>query len=762
MRRIFVLLSFILISNIFAVTSLQKVSLQLKWKHAFQFAGYYIAKEKGFYRSAGLYVDIKSFNHQDIVSDVVSGKTTYGILESSLILKRSEGAPVVALAAIFQNSPLALMTLKDSNITKISDLKGKKIMATREFFKNPYIKAMFFANMIDPKNLKKIPASFNLESLINKKIDAYAVYTTDQPYTMKNRGIEYNLIGSMNFGANFYSDILFTSQEELDNHPKRVRNFLRASLKGWRYAFSHIDETIKLIQKKYNSQYFSYDKLKFEAMQMKKLSGINSSHFGKIEKNKLNNIITMYGIVGENININNLKDFVYHLKSRETKLSQKEINYLHNTKKVVTMCIDPNWMPLEMIKEGNHVGISAEYLRLVEKYIGIPIKLIPTKNWTQSLAYAKKRKCDILSLVASTKKRKRYLNFTKPYLSTALVLVTKLDKLFVNNLKSIISKKLGVTRGYGFIDTLRKKYPNINLVEVDSIQQGLKMVNEEELYGFIDTFFSAGYEIQKSYFGELKIAGKINRNLYLGIGVRKDDSTLLDVFNKAINSISEKQKQNIINHWISVKYYKGINYTIFLYIGIFILIGAFLFISREITFRKYNKILEAKNRELEILASTDALTGTKSRRNFFDIGEQYILMAKRENIPLSFIMLDIDYFKKVNDTYGHMAGDEVLKNFTKLISKTLRKSDIFGRVGGEEFAIILHNADKNTALQIAAKIRKQINDNFVKFKDQIINITVSLGVAVLKDKDTLDSLFNEADKALYISKQNGRNQVTTV
>jgi len=246
----------------------------------------------------------------------------------------------------------------------------------------------------------------------------------------------------------------------------------------------------------------------------------------------------------------------------------------------------------------------------------------------------------------------------------------------------------------------------------------------------------------------------------LGIGVRNDEPLLLSVFNKTINKINEKQRQRILNYWVSIKYYRGFDYSMLKYIGGLFLIGIMFFIYREITLRKYNKILEAKNRELEILATTDALTGVKSRRNFFDIGEQYILVAKRENMPLSFIMLDIDYFKKVNDTYGHIAGDEVLKNFTSIISNNLRKSDIFGRVGGEEFAIIFHNADKNTALQLAEKIRKKINNNSAKFHDKIINITVSLGVAVLKDEDTLDSLFNKADEALYASKQNGRNQVT--
>lgn len=424
------------------------------------------------------------------------------------------------------------------------------------------------------------------------------------------------------------------------------------------------------------------------------------------------------------------------------------------------MCVDPNWMPLEMIKNGKHIGISADYFKLFKKTIDVPIKLIPTKSWLESLEYAKSRKCDILSLAMSTGDRKKYLNFTKPYLSTPLVIATKMDKLFVSSVERIKKQKLGITKGYAFIDILKKKYPGINLIEVNSIQEGLQKVYEGKLYGFIDTLPSVSYEIQKSYFGELKIAGKFDDKWQLGVGVRNDEPLLLTIFNKSINKIDEKQKQKILNHWISIKYERGFDYGILKYIGGFFLIGIILFIHRDMTLRKYNKILEEKNRELKILASTDALTGIKSRRNFFDIGKQYILMAKRDNIPLSFIMLDIDYFKKVNDTYGHMAGDEVLKKFTEIISHNLRKSDIFGRVGGEEFAIMLHNADKNTALQIAEKIRKKINNNPIKFDDKIINITVSLGVAVLKDEDTFDSLFNKADKALYASKQNGRNQVT--
>ena len=759
MKKLSFFLFFLFISNLFASHNLEKISLQLKWKHAFQFAGYYMAKEKGFYNNIGLDVDIKEYNRQDILKDVISGKTVYGVLDSSLILKRSKGAPVVALAAIFQHSPLELMTLKSSNITKISQLKHKKIMATKEFIENPYIKAMFYVNRVYPRDLKIVPSDYNLDRLINKRVDAFAVYITDQPYTMQKRDIKYNLINSMSYGIDFYSDILFTSEKEIAEHPERVKEFLIATLKGWKYAFDHINETIAVINTKYNTQNFSFNKLKYEANQMIKLSEVYSDDFGKIKKDKIDNIVTMYGITGKKIDRNRLKNFVYHLDDKKTKLTQKELNFLHN-KKVIKMCVDPNWMPLEMIKNGKHIGISADYFKLFEQKIDIPIQLVVTKSWPQSLEYAKSRKCDILSLAMSTDNRKKYMNFTKPYLSIPLVIATKMDKLFISDVKSIKMQKLGITKGYAFIDILKKKYPGINLIEVNSIQEGLQKVYEGKLYGFIDTLFSVSYELQKSYFGELKIAGKFDDKWQLGIGVRNDEPLLLSAFNKIINKVNEKQKQKILNYWVAIKYDRGFDYGILKYIGGFFLIGVVLFVHREKTLKKYNKILEEKNRELEILASTDALTGVKSRRNFFDIGKQYILMAKRDNIPLSFIMLDIDYFKKVNDTYGHMAGDEVLKNFTQIISNNLRKSDIFGRVGGEEFAIMLHNTDKNTALQVAEKIRKQISDDSVKYHDKNINITVSLGVAVLKDDDTLDSLFNKADKALYTSKQNGRNQIT--
>ncbi len=758
-RLVYIFIFLSIITNIFASHTLQKVSLQLKWKNAFQFAGYYMAKEKGFYKDAGLDVDILEYHKSDTLSDAVSGKINYGIADSSLILKKSNGAPIVVLGTIFQHSPLALMTLKSSNITKLNQLKNKTIMASAAFFENPYIKAMFYANKIYPKDVKIIPLSFNIEDLIKKKTDAYAVYVTDQPYTMKQKGIEYNLISSMDYGIDFYSDMLFTSKNEIDKHPERTKAFVRASLRGWEYAYSHLDETIKTILMKYNTQNLTYEKLAFEARSMRDLLEIDSENFGEIDKNKIDNVINMYSVVGDKINRDVFKDFIYKMPDEDIELSSKEVAFLSH-KKSIKMCVDPNWMPLEMIKDGKHVGVSAEYFKLLQKNISVPIELVKTKTWLQSLEYAKKRKCDILSLAMSTDNRKKYMNFTKPYLSTPLVIVTKLDKIFITDINSIKSQKLGITKGYAFAEVLRKKYPNINLVEVNSIQQGLQMVYEGKLYGFIDTLFSAGYELQKSYFGALKIAGKFDKKWELGIAVRNDEPELLSIFNKAIDKISEGQKQGILNQWISIKYEKGFDYKILGYIGIFFLFVLIFYFYKEKTLKKYNDILESKNRELEIIASTDMLTGTRSRRSFFDIAGQYILAAKREKNHLSFLMLDIDHFKKINDTYGHSVGDEVLKHFANIVSENLRKSDIFGRIGGEEFGVILNDTDKGIAQMVAQKIRIGVKNSYFEIENKKINITLSVGISTLDKDDTLDVLFEKADEALYESKQNGRDQVT--
>lgn len=248
------------------------------------------------------------------------------------------------------------------------------------------------------------------------------------------------------------------------------------------------------------------------------------------------------------------------VNDQKLQFNSKEISYL-NTKGVINLCIDPDWMPYESIKNGMHQGLSKDFVDIFEAKIGIPIKLIPTNSWGQSIQYAKDRKCDIFSLAMDTKERREYMNFTKEYIKSPLVIATKHDKLFVNDISEVISThKLGIVDGYAFADIYNNKYPNNKLVRVDNLKQGLDLVASGELFGMIDSLITIGFHLKSNYIGELKIAGKFDESWELGVGVRNDDSILLDIFDKVIESIDEKTKQDIVDKWTGVVLNTQTNY----------------------------------------------------------------------------------------------------------------------------------------------------------------------------------------------------------
>ena len=167
--------------------------------------------------------------------------------------------------------------------------------------------------------------------------------------------------------------------------------------------------------------------------------------------------------------------------------------------------------------------------------------------------------------------------------------------------------------------------------------------------------------------------------------------------------------------------------------------------------------------ELKNLSITDYLTGIPNRRYFFEIGEKYFYTARRDKEPLALLLLDIDYFKKVNDTYGHKAGDVILKLVSEAILLALRKSDIFARIGGEEFAVLLYETDRQGAMHIAEILRREVEKIRYAHEGEDIAISVSIGIGVCQDEDsTLSSFYGRTDDALYQAKEEGRNCIRAV
>lgn len=159
------------------------------------------------------------------------------------------------------------------------------------------------------------------------------------------------------------------------------------------------------------------------------------------------------------------------------------------------------------------------------------------------------------------------------------------------------------------------------------------------------------------------------------------------------------------------------------------------------------------------LAHRDALTGVKNRTTFDDSLGREISLAQRHNYGFSMLLIDIDFFKKVNDVYGHKVGDEALKNIASTIQKSLRATDLVYRYGGEEFVVLIGNTDFKHSYMIADRILKSVREINMQIEDDKLDLSVSIGMASLKTDDSGESLFNRADAAMYSAKNDGRDQI---
>ena len=246
----------------------EKVTLQLKWTHQFQFAGYYAAVSQGYYRDAGLDVTINpAISGRDPADAVLNGTAEYGVGTSSLLLLRNAGKPVVTLAVILQHSPYILLTGEQSTSQTIHSLAGKRLMLEPQADE---LVAYLKKEGLPLEKMQLLPHSFNTHDLIDGKVDVVAAYVTDEPDSLNRAGFHYRAYSPRSAGIDFYGDNLYTTEKELKGHPARARAFREASLKGWHYALDHSDEIIDLIIARY-APGANRAHLKYEAQQTRQL-----------------------------------------------------------------------------------------------------------------------------------------------------------------------------------------------------------------------------------------------------------------------------------------------------------------------------------------------------------------------------------------------------------------------------------------------------------------------------------------------------------
>ncbi len=515
------------------VTASEKIVVQLKWINQFQFAGYYAALEKGFYKEAGLDVILRpnGYNGSFVspVDAVVSGDAQFGISNSGLVLDYLNGKPVVALAATLQHSAVSWLVLEKSGIRSIHDMVNKRLMTVFPLSESLELLEPFRAEGIDPKKLHLTQTIFDLQPLIDGKIDAYDAYVTNEPFLLEQKGIPYRIIDPRTYGIDFYGDVLFTSQAELQNNPERVEAFRKASMDGWRYAMAHPDEIIDLIVNKYAPQK-NREHLRFEARAMWNLMQPDIIEIGHMNPGR--------------------------------------------------------WLRIaEIMTEHNRIIDD----KILDSFIYTP------DNYQQNLL--------------------RYLQ---------IATITSVIALLLAGIASWIYRT--------------------------------------------------------------------NRRLV-----------------------------------------------------------------REIAAR------QSAEEQLRHLSETDALTGLANRRAFDQQLNKEFQRYLRYRHPFCVVMVDIDWFKHINDTYGHPAGDHVLTEFAWRLRDHIRKTDVLARIGGEEFAILMPETSPLEAKKRTEALQKCINNapfQLGNSADSPLMMTASFGISCVADNDLVaEASLIRADTALYKAKNSGRNQV---
>lgn len=533
----------------------EKVVLQLKWFHQFQFAGYYAAKEKGFYNEAGLDVEIKERDLKyNNIDEVIKGNAQYGIADSILILYRLKQQPVVIISPIFQHSPSVFISLKKNNISSIYELNNKDIL--------------FYPNDTDGFSLlamiKKFDLNVNLTrerykndyiKLINNEVDLIPAYITNEPFLLKEKGYDVNIINPSNYGFDIYGDMLFTNEDEAKSNPNRVIKFRDATLKGWKYALENKEEIIQIINEKYSKEK-SIEHLRYEANAIDSLINKDITPLGYLDEGRIRYISEMYkyyGLTESKIDLNGFLFDEISKKDKKILLSDEEIKYLKDNPILKVHNLD-SLPPFNFNINNYPKGFVIDYMQLVGKSLGVQVEFIQNKTWKESFEMLKNNELDILPSIAINEERKKTIDFTNFSLVNFQMSLGINKQSNIKTLDDLKNKKVSLVENSFLEDILRKEYPDIHIYKTKNAIEAIDAVASNKVDAVIHNLSTIEYFINKNWLSNLKTIvikdDKIQTITPLHLGVKKDNLILKSILEKTNQNISEREIRNLADKWL--------------------------------------------------------------------------------------------------------------------------------------------------------------------------------------------------------------------
>lgn len=439
-------------------------------------------------------------------------------------------------------------------------------------------------------------------------------------------------------------------------------------------------------------------------------------------------------------------------------LTNEEEEYIKNVKELKAVYIE-NYKHLQYydtdIKKEN--GIFVDFVNLIFKKLDIKLDLIKVKNYEEAYKMVHEKKADLIVGVPGeySSADKNGIKLTASYLNLEMVSVVRKDNQNQGN-----RKKIALAQGHGYVE----QDPNQEFYIYDTVEECIEAVNKGEVdlaYGNKDTilhYITIGYYPNLRVFSGMETVG-------VSVGLSKQtNKNLLSAINKSINSISDNESKNIIyentmgiGHKITIKQFFLENLTLCISIIAITLsiISIMIFIIAKM---KFNKIKESK----EILfrkAQIDYLTGIYNRSACESLIEEY-LKIKQPSLYYSFIIIDIDNFKGVNDYLGHKIGDRVLVEFAGLLKEFFAHQDIISRLGGDEFVVFMKDIDEDNLQKVNEKLQELciLMDKEVKYNNSSQKISLSVGAITIKKNLNFEELYQMADEVLYEVKHKGKNR----
>jgi len=718
------------------IDKLQDVSVQFHWRYQFEFAGFIAAKEKGFYKNAGLNVDLKEYKTGiNIVDDVVNKKSNYGVYNSSVLMDYLKGKPIKLIASYFKRAAIILIT--KPYIKSPKDLIGKNIMAGT---KNDFILnfGIFLKkNSLNINELNLVKHTYNIKDFMSPKIDAMTAFVSDQPYKLNELGLKYNIIDPTDYGVYILQEEMFTSQDEINKHPKRVNAFVEATKKGWEYAFDHEEEIIDIIHKKYAKD-ISKLELRKEANGIEKLILPYTYCIGSINKNFLNRQSELFK-QEYNITTNRaLKDYIYSggYTNIIHKFSNVQSNYLaHN--KVINVCVRHDFFPIDGFSDGKYSGIMSNIYKIISKQTGIKFNFLHSTSHKNLLNNIKHNRCKIVSFIPTNFNLFPTITTTKKFMITNFTLISTLDKSFIQNITLLKGKKL-ITQCEYFKSSILKKYPYLNIEVQRNKSIMMKKLLNGEVYSAIMPDIQADYFIDKYGYGKLKVNGLLSRDINLGegIGVQKKDKLLLEIIQKSLDNISAQKIDTIINNWRITRYKSVTNYKLIFSILIVVLLIFLIMLYYHRKLKKFNNKLSLKvyektkelrklNESLEDtvaykmqqLIEKDKLLTVQSKQAV--MGEMISMIAHQWRQPLSTITLQIS-----NLQLKRMMGEEVDNKEVFTTLQEISDSIIYLSQTIDDFQTYFKQNKESVNIEIKEVLQKAVNFALPRLKGTNININI--------------------------------------